>query len=166
MKYWNTKKIVENGVVAAIYFILCLVNPFFSYGSIQFRLAELLVLLCFWRKDLIIGVTLGCFLANINSSLGPWDMLFGTLATLVSCILVAISPRLLLACLWPIAINAFVVGAELYFLLALPFWINVGYVALGEAAVIMVSYALWLILSKKKSFMKLLEPTSHLNVRY
>lgn len=153
-KKLTIKKIAENAVIAAIYFILCLVSGGLAYDAIQFRVAELLVLLCFWRKDLIIGVTLGCFLANILSTLGPWDMLFGTLMTLASCVLVAFSPKMLIACIWPIAFNAFGVGLELHILLDLPYWVNVGWVAIGEATVILGAYAVWMILWRNKLFMK------------
>jgi hypothetical protein len=35
-----------------------------AYDQIQFRIAEFLVLLCFWRPDFVIGVTIGCFLSQ------------------------------------------------------------------------------------------------------
>jgi uncharacterized membrane protein len=163
----TTHKIAQNGIVAAIYFVLCIALPFISYGQIQFRVAELLVLLCFWRPDFIIGVTIGCFLANINSSLGPWDMLIGTAATFFSCLLVSYaSPRMAVACIYPIAINAFVVGAELTWLADCEFWPSVGYVAVGEATVIVVSYILWLALSKNKAFMGVIAPMRHGDVRW
>src|SRR5574344_952434 len=94
----STKKIAQNAIIAAVYFVLTMALPGLSYGQIQFRIAELLVLLCFWRPDFVIGVTLGCFLANINSTLGPWDLLLGTSATFFSCLLVSFgSPRMLIA---------------------------------------------------------------------
>jgi uncharacterized membrane protein len=68
----TTHKIAQNGIVAAIYFVLCIALSFISYGEIQFRVAELLVLLCFWRPDFIIGVTIGCFLANMQFD--PWAL--------------------------------------------------------------------------------------------
>ena len=63
-----TKKICQNGIVAAVYFVLTLACAGFSYGQIQFRVAEVLVLLCFFRPDFVLGVTLGCFLANLLGS--------------------------------------------------------------------------------------------------
>ncbi|MCI2068212.1 MAG: QueT transporter family protein [Bacilli bacterium] len=166
-KQITTKYIAQNAVVAAVYFILTIILAPYSYLGIQFRIAELLVLLCFWRPDFIIGVTLGCFLANTLSSLGPWDMLFGTLATLVSALLVAYaSPRLFISIIYPTAVNAFVVGAELYFILGEAFWVQVGLVAIGEGAVMIVSYLIWLILSRNKGLMNFLAPTRHQDIRY
>jgi len=166
-KIWTTKNIAENAVVAAIYFVLCLIATPVAYGQIQFRIAEILVLLCFWRRDFVVGVTLGCFLANINSSLGPFDMLFGTLATLVSSIMVAISPRLIIGVPFPILVNAFVVAGELYFLADVKeYWLSCLYVGLGEGAVILGAYVLCLILARNKSFMKALDPSAHREVTF
>jgi len=162
-----TKKICQNGIVAAVYFVLTLACAGFSYGQIQFRVAEILVLLCFFRPDFVLGVTLGCFLANINSTLGPWDMLIGTGATFLSSLLVAFaSPRLAVATLWPIVFNAFIVAAELTWILDLPYWLNVAYVGLGEAVVIFGSYALMMVLMRNRGFMETLGPTRHLSVKW
>ncbi len=157
------KKIVENAMIAAVYFVICLVSGSLAYDQIQFRIAELFVLFCFWRRDFIFGVTVGCLLANAMSTLGPIDMAVGTVLTLVSCILVAYTPKLLIACIWPIAFNAFGVAAELYFLLDLPYWVNVLWVGIGEATVILGSYILWMILWRNKGFMRFLDPVRKAN---
>lgn len=162
-----TKKIAQNAIVAAIYFIFVLLFPGLSYGQIQFRISEALVLLCFWRPDFIFGVTLGCFLANINSTLGPWDMLIGTAATFLSCLFVAyLSPRLAFGMAYPILINAFVVGFELWWLAEADYWASVLYVAIGETTVIVMSYILWVLLSRNRAFMQTLAPRMHAEVRW
>ncbi|MCQ2772388.1 MAG: QueT transporter family protein [Bacilli bacterium] len=166
-----TKKIVENAIVAAIYFVLTIALGNFAYMDIQFRVSEVLVLLCFWRPDFIIGVTVGTFLANIPSPLGLYDMLFGTGATLLAALLCAYaSPKLAVATLWPTIVNAFVVGAELYFAFGFEnvteFFVTAGYVAIGEFAVMIVGYILWILLSKNKGFMEVLAPERHLAARW
>lgn len=154
----TTRSITENAVIAALYFVLTVVITPLAYGQFNFRLSELLVLLCFWRPDFVIGISIGCFLSNIGSSLGAFDMLFGTLATFVSCLLVAVSPKLLIGVIWPIAVNAFTVGAELYFILGLPFWINVAYVGAGEGIVIIISYILLMLFWRRKNFSLAISP--------
>ncbi|MEG0134337.1 MAG: QueT transporter family protein, partial [Clostridium sp.] len=67
----STKKLVTTALVAAIYAVLTLVLGAISYGPIQFRIAELMVLLPFIKKDYIWGLTIGCFLANI---IGPYGV--------------------------------------------------------------------------------------------
>ncbi len=153
-----TRIIAANGIVAALYFALTMTSYPIAFGSINFRISEILVLLCFWRPDFIVGITIGCFLSNLLSTLGAWDMLFGTLATLLSCVLVAISPKLLISLVWPIAINAFAVGFELWWLTGASFWPMVGWVGIGEGTVILVAYILWMLLWRNKGFMKILEP--------
>ena len=82
----TTKKIAANAVVAALYFVLTIALGSLSYQAIQFRIAECLMLLCFFRKDFAWGLTIGCFLANLASPVGWPDWVFGTLATLIGAV--------------------------------------------------------------------------------
>lgn len=160
-------KIASNGIVAAIYFVLCQLSWPFAYGDIQVRIAEALVLLCFFRRDFVVGVTLGCVLANLTSSLGMWDVLFGSLATLVSGLLIAFaSPKLLIAVIWPVVINGFVVAWELNWLLELPFWMSVLTVSIGELIAVMLGYLFFMIIKKRKEFFALLRCDKHLDFKW
>ena len=162
-----TRRIVQNGIVAAIYFLLTVVSTPFSYGLLQIRVAEAMVLLCFFRRDYVAGVTIGCLLANMNSSLGPWDILIGTSATFISSLLIAFaSPRLLFACVFPIAGNAFVVGYELSWLLGLPFWSSVAYVAIGETIAVFFGYVFFMSVGKRPGFLAAVGADRHLDFRY
>jgi uncharacterized membrane protein len=89
-------KIVSNAVVAAIYFVVTYLSTPIAFGQIQVRIAEALILLCFFRKDFWIGLTFGCLLSNCTSPLGWPDILFGTAATLISSLLVAYASPCLL----------------------------------------------------------------------
>ena len=62
----TTRKITQNAVIAAMYFVITLISSPLSFGLIQFRISEFLMLLCFFRKDYVIGVTIGCFLSNLS----------------------------------------------------------------------------------------------------
>lgn len=158
------KRIVQNALVAAVYFILTFITSPFAFLGAQIRIAEALVLLCFFRRDFTIGLTLGCLLANLMSPLGLPDVLFGTLATLVSCIGVSFMKQLAIATLIPVVVNGFVVGAELYFVLEEPFWLNVGLVAAGEfVAVSILGYLLFLLLGKRQDFLRVIDANINLN---
>ncbi|MCQ2741738.1 MAG: QueT transporter family protein [Bacilli bacterium] len=162
-----TRKIASNAIVAAIYFLLTMVTSPFAFGQIQVRIAEIMILLCFFRRDFVIGVTLGCLMANFGSTLGMWDVLIGTAATLVSSLLVAYaSPKLLIATIWPILINAFAVGFELNWLLELPFWESALFVGIGEAIAIFVGYALFMVTKKNKGFHDAFGANRHLDFRF
>jgi len=160
--------IADNALICALYFALTFFLPVLSYNVWQFRISEFLVLLCFWRPDLCIGLTIGCALANF-ASFTLWDVLFGSLATLASCLLVSFtSPRLVTSLLWPILINGLVVGAELTWIVPVfpSFWENFLSVIIGEALVICASYFLYFGLRRAPVLFKLLAPYHHLNVKW
>lgn len=84
-------------------------------------------------------------------------MLFGTLATLISGLLIGYMKQLFLAALIPVVVNAFVVGFELHLILGLPLWINIGLVGLGEfIAVGILGYFIFLLLGKNPKFQELI----------
>ncbi|WP_270912973.1 QueT transporter family protein [Allofournierella sp. CML151] len=119
----NTKRLVRAAMVAAIYVVLCLVLAPFSYGAVQVRLAEMLCLLPVFGAEYIVAVTLGCFLANLLGSTLV-DVVFGTAATLVACLLTYAVRKMRMgglaipAAIPPIVSNAVIVGAlELTFFL-------------------------------------------------
>ena len=47
----NIRRIVMNAAVAALYVVLTLVSYPLAFEAVQFRIAEMLMLLCFFRKD-------------------------------------------------------------------------------------------------------------------
>ena len=146
------KTITRNALVACIYLVITIATSSFSFMGIQFRIAEVLVLLCFFRRDYIIGITLGTLLSNMFSPMAIIDIPFGTLATLLSCLLVTFSPKLLIACFAPILINGVIVGLELMWFFELPFWTQFLFVSLGEATVLLaLGYPLFMILARKEN---------------
>ena len=119
----NTKRLVRAAMVAALYVVLCLVLAPFSYGAVQVRLAEMLCLLPVFGAEYIVAVTLGCFLANLLGSTLV-DVVFGTAATLLACLLtyavrkMRVGGLAIPAAVPPIVSNAVIVGAlELTFFL-------------------------------------------------
>lgn len=167
MRIKTIRMICDNAIIAAIYVALTFASYPISFLGIQIRFAEALILLCFFRRDFVVGLTIGCFLVNAVSPIAGWDMLFGTLATLLSVVLISFMNKLFIATLIPVIINGFVVGAELYFVLEQPFWINVGFVALGEfVAVSIIGYILFMILGRNKQFLKLILADKNLELKW
>lgn len=160
------KAIALNAIIAALYMVFTLIVYPIAFGMIQFRIAEILVLFCFFRRDLVFGLVIGCFMANVFSSLGPIDMAMGTGATLVACLGIILMPRLFPAALMPIAANGFIVGAELTIVFQTDYWINVLWVALGELAMMAVAYILLLILKRNQKFMRMIGATRRLEVKW
>lgn len=73
------------GMIAAIYVVLTLLSSFMglSSGAIQLRLSEALCLFPLIFPEAIAGLTIGCALANLITGSVFWDIIFGTLATLI-----------------------------------------------------------------------------------
>ena len=85
MKHTNVQKITFGGVIAALYVVLTLVANAFGLasGAIQVRISEALTILPVFTAAAIPGLTVGCVLANIITGCLPWDIVFGSLATLI-----------------------------------------------------------------------------------
>lgn len=162
----TVKDIAYNGIIAALYVILTLITYPFSFNGVQIRLAEALVLLCFFRKDYTIGLVTGCAIANLFSTIGIIDAAFGTLATLIACLCICFCKHLVVAMIFPIASNAFIVALELYlFVENSPYWLNVGLIALGETIAIAIGYVLLLQLRSRPNFLKMIRAKQNLDFK-
>ena len=116
MKNLSVRRLVRCAVIAAVYVVVCLVLAPFSYGAVQVRVAEALCLLPVFGAEYIVGVTLGCFLANLLGSTVV-DVVFGTVATLLACLVtyklrdIRVKGLAIPASLPPVVFNMIIVGA-------------------------------------------------------
>ena len=127
----NVKFLVITAMVASVYLVLTLAIAPLSFGLIQVRFSEMLMLLAFFDRKYAPGLILGCFLANCFSPFGIMDVVFGTGCTAAAmfCV-VKFAKSLFGASLWIVFCNAFI-GIELY-LFGSPLWLSMAMVALGE----------------------------------
>lgn len=129
--------LTRSAIIAALYAVLTLLLYPISYGAVQFRVSEALTLLPIFMPEAIPGLFIGCLLSNLLGSATPWDIVFGSLATLLAAILTYATRRYkLLASAWPVICNGLIVGTVLALTLNLPLFITIGEVALGELAVV------------------------------
>ncbi len=157
MKNLSTKRLAKLAVVSAIYVALTLSLSFMAYGNIQFRIAEALMLLCFYKKDYGISLILGCLIVNLFSPMGLVDVVFGTLATVVAVALIYISPNIYVASLMSVVSNAIIVGAEIWWAFDMPFAISAIEVAAGEfVCVSILGVVLFKVLEKNSRFMRMI----------
>ena len=100
-------------LIAALYFVLTITLPALSYGPLQFRLSEALVLLAVIFPEAIPGLTIGCVLSNFFfSPYGIYDMILGGLATLLGAVGTYLLRRWIpLSALPPIIFNTLLVPA-------------------------------------------------------
>lgn len=158
MKNNNLKWIVRNAIIAALYAALTIALAPISYGGIQFRFAELLVLLALYNPRYGFGLVLGCFVANCFSDFGVIDMVFGTMATLIAILPMLKVKNKYIASLFPVLSNAIIVGLELYFMIGLPFWIGALQVALGEfVCVSIIGIAVFNAIEKNEALVETME---------
>lgn len=158
MKRKSTLYIVQGALIAAIYATMTILQNVLIPGSasmpVQFRLSEVLTVLALYTPAAIPGLTIGCVIANISSLsvLGPYDLIFGSLATLFAAISmyalrnVRLFKLPVLAALMPALFNGVFVGFEIDFFFMnnatafnfVDFLIQGGLVALGELVVLFV----------------------------
>lgn len=168
MKKNTLTALAKFAAVAAIYVVLTVVISPLSYGPIQIRFSEILVLLCFYKKEYAFALVIGCFIANIFSPMAAFDLPFGTLGTIVAVILIVRCKKLWLASLCPVIANGIIVGFELWlaftvdgakysFLGDNPLWFFMLTVAAGELiAVTVIGVPVFKLLEKNKGFMRII----------
>lgn len=157
MKKIDIQTIAVNGIIAAAYAALTLLLAPISYGSIQMRISELMIFLAFYNKKYIPGLVLGCFLSNLASPLGIYDIVFGSCATLLAVIAMWKVQNRYLGALLGGVFNGLIVGAELTLVFKeLPFYLNAFYVFVGEIVILMIGAIVFGLVEKNSAVMKVL----------
>lgn len=136
-------------LLAALYVALTylqdLLVPSSASFAIQFRASEALCVLALFTPAAIPGLAVGCLLFNLSYAYAlPLDPLVGTLATALAVGSMYLLRRVtvkgypLPALLMPALFNALLVGWELAVYIGQAFWLNALFVAIGEAAVLLI----------------------------
>lgn len=86
MKNKKALFITQAAVIAALYVVLVVVFNYMSFGPIQFRVAEALTILPYFTPAAIPGLFIGCILANVIGGAVVWDIIFGSIATLIGAV--------------------------------------------------------------------------------
>ncbi len=120
MRNKNVTMITQAAIIAALYVVLTVIANAFGLAkfAVQIRFSEALCILPFFTPAAVPGLYVGCLIANILTGAGIWDILFGSLATLIG----AVGTRLLrkrkfLMTLPPVVAN----------MLIIPFILRYGY---------------------------------------
>ncbi len=143
-------------IVAALYVVLTLISYPFSYGMIQFRISEALMLLCCYDKRYSYSMVIGCVISNLFS-FNLIDCIFGTLATILACICMILIKKKFIASFAPAIFNGIIIGLELYFILETPLILSIASVAIGEIVVVVIlGYFLFKALEKNKKLMEVI----------
>lgn len=138
----NTRYITKASLIAAIYIVLILLQtlPFpvanLTFGPIQLRIAEGLVLLPMVEAaavpGLFIGVLISNFLLAPASGFGLVDIIGGSLVTLIAALLTSKARTKIGAMIPPILLNAFLVSIWVSYFTKIPYLYTVIGIGVGE----------------------------------
>ena len=132
-----TLKLVTGGLIAALYVVLTILAAQFNLacGAIQVRFSEALTIMPVFTVAAVPGLAVGCVLANLLTGCAAWDVVFGSLATLIG----AVGTRLLkdkplLAWIPPVLSNMAIIPIILIKVYAVPdaWWFLVLTIGAGE----------------------------------
>lgn len=126
------RKLTAIALIAAIYAALTWAASPLSYGPLQMRLSEVLTVLPFITRLAIPGLFIGVVVANLLSPIGIFDVIFGSIATLLAAWLTSKMPHRWLAPLPPVIVNAIIIGTLLGILGDLSIPAAMFYVGLGQ----------------------------------
>ncbi|MCH5285978.1 MAG: QueT transporter family protein [Christensenellaceae bacterium] len=142
-KLLTTRSLCTSAVIAALYAALTLLLAPISYGNLQCRISEAMTLLPMVMPAAIPGLFVGCLLANLLGGVTVWDIVFGSLATLIAAVgTYSLRNKPILAALCPVLSNGVIVGAVLSFVWGLPLWLTMLEVAVGEVGAVIIGFVL------------------------
>lgn len=152
----KTNEITQIGLVAALYFVITMTLSAFSFGVIQFRVAESFNHLVIFNKRYILAVAIGCLLANLFSPLGLIDMLVGIFQTLFMLSLsyfatkkINIQKTKFIVSTIICSLSMFIIAFELVYVFNLPFWETYLFLFIGEALSMVIGSLIVYPISKR-----------------
>lgn len=123
MKNKKAYFITQAAVIAAVYVVLTLaINAFdLASGAIQVRISEALTILPYFTPAAVPGLFVGCLLSNFLTGAPIWDVIFGSLATLLG----AVGTYMLRRQKWlapvpPVIANILIIPPVLHFAYGIP----------------------------------------------
>ena len=102
MKRNSTLYLTRGAIIAALYVALTYLSSLFglSSGAIQLRLSESLTILPIFLPEAVIGLTIGCLIANLLTGAVVWDIIFGAFATFIGAMGARLARRLKNRFIW------------------------------------------------------------------
>jgi uncharacterized membrane protein len=147
-----TLSIIQSAVIASVYTVFSVSLGPLGYSWVQLRIGEALTPLPFiFGLPAVAGLTIGCVITNLASPVGIPDLILGSALTLIAAIL---SWKLtfgkpLLACVYPVIVNAVGVSAYISAFYGVPYIMTVLTIGLGEfIVVVLIGYPTILAIRK------------------
>lgn len=160
----NSKTLVINGILAALYIAVSMLIQPFGFTNIQFRVSEMFNHLIVFNKKYIFGILLGVFLTNLLfSPMKAYDLIFGVGQSLIALTITIICCRIIqsiwkrmLVNILAFTVTMFIIALELNLAFGLPImwtWLTT---AIGEFAVMAIGAPLILAIHRRVNFEKLI----------
>ncbi len=151
--------LTQAAVIAALYVVLTYLASLLglSSGTIQIRFSEALTILPFFTPAAIPGLFVGCVLANLLTGAVLWDIVFGSLATLLGAVFTYLLRHRIkwLAPVPPILANTLIVPFVLTYAYGVPDGIPFLMLTVGAGEVLscgVLGLALLCCLEKQRNF--------------
>ncbi|PKM40366.1 MAG: hypothetical protein CVV04_03960 [Firmicutes bacterium HGW-Firmicutes-9] len=137
-KKFTVRALAQGAIIAAVYALLTIFLAPISSGLIQCRVSEAMSVLPYFTFSAVPGLFIGCLIANLLLGASIYDVLFGSLATLIAAYITYAMRKHVTKYLAPlpsVIVNALVVGWLLTYVyqVGVSFWVAAGYVAVGQA---------------------------------
>lgn len=129
--------LAQSAVIAALYVVFTYVSAIMGLasGAVQVRLSEALCILPCFTPAAVPGLFIGCLAANLLTGCALWDVVFGSLATLIGAVICRLLKNHRILCLLPnIISNTVIIPLVLMYVYGTPetFWYLALTVGLGE----------------------------------
>ena len=134
----NSRQLTRGALIGALYIVLTLAFQPISSGLVQVRISEALCVLPYFTGSAVPGLFVGCLIANLVTGAPAYDVIFGSLATLLAaCAAYGISRKGWSRFLIPlpsVIFNALIVGwlLDKVYAVGVDFAICALYVAVGQ----------------------------------
>ena len=135
---FTVRDLAQGAIIAAVYALLTIFLAPISSGLVQCRVSEAMSVLPYFTFSAVPGLFIGCLLANLLTGAPIYDVVFGSLATLIAAFITYKMRNTVskyMAPLPSVVVNALVVGWLLTYVyqVGATYWAAVGYVAIGQA---------------------------------
>lgn len=123
----KVKYLTYGAMIAAIYVVLTLFISAFNLasGNIQIRISEALCVLPAFTSSAIPGLFVGCLIANLITGASIFDIVFGSIATLIGALgTYLLRKHLFLSTLPPVISNAVIIPFVLRYAYGYTFYVK------------------------------------------
>ncbi|MBE5784315.1 MAG: QueT transporter family protein [Clostridiales bacterium] len=138
-RFFKTRTLVQSALIGALYAVVTMACAPISFSLVQVRVSEALTVLPYLTPTAVPGLFIGCVAANFLCGAPLYDVIFGSLATLLGALLTYLVRRQglskWLAPLPPVLANALIVGALMKYVYMpgeIGFLAATAYVAAGQ----------------------------------